>query len=154
MSSKKQASGGGPPMIQNRKARHNFELLERYEAGIALTGSEVKSIRQGRANLQEAYCFLQRGELFVRNLHISAYEQGGYANHDPWRTRKLLLKRKELNELKKSLQERGRTVVPLKMFFNKRNLAKVEIALARGKKTHDKRASLKEKELKREMSRE
>lgn len=138
-------------MIRNRKASHDFFFLEKVEAGIALTGSEVKSLRQGKANLQEAFCSFRKGELFVHNMHISPYSQGGYANHEPFRMRKLLLNRKELKQLQKKSREKGITIIPTKVYFNTRNLVKVEIALAQGKKKYDKREAMKEKDLQREM---
>lgn len=140
--------------IKNRKASFEYELLIRYEAGIRLTGTEIKSIRAGKASISEAYCTFINDELFVRNMHIAEYEQGNIYNHEPKRDRKLLLKRTELNKLKSKLKDKGLTIIPLQMFLSKSGYAKMEIALARGKKLHDKRDSLKEKDLKRQMDRD
>lgn len=140
--------------IQNRKARFEYEVLDKYTAGIQLTGSEIKSIRDGEANLKEAYCFFKKGELFIKNMHIAEYKHGGIFNHEPTRLRKLLLTKKELNRLfEKKRKDKSLTIVPLKLFISNRGFAKLNIALAKGKKLHDKRRSLKEKESKREMQR-
>lgn len=139
--------------IVNRQARHNYHILEKYTAGIELKGSEVKSLRQGKVQITEAFCHLKNGEVFLHNLHISPYEQGGYANHDPLRKRKLLLTKKEIAQIEKKLRDQSTTMVPLKIFFNDRNIAKVEIAVVKGKKYHDKRQDLKEKQVKRDMQR-
>lgn len=140
--------------IKNRKAKFEYEWLDQYTAGIQLTGSEIKSIREGEANLKEAYCFFKKGELFVKNMHISEYSHGGLYNHDPIRIRKLLLTKKELKRLEaKKKKDKSLTIVPLKLFINDRGLAKINIALAKGKKLHDKRRSLKEKDSKREIQR-
>lgn len=146
--------GRNQTVISNRKASFEYHLQEKFEAGIILTGTEVKSLRGGKASLQESYCTIEGDEVFILNMNIAQYEKGGYANHNPTRSRKLLLKRKEINKLKKGLDQEGATIVPLKIFFNDRNLAKMEIALAKGKKIHDKRETLKEKETKREMDRQ
>jgi SsrA-binding protein len=139
--------------IKNRKVTFEFELIEKYIAGIKLTGTEIKSIRAGKVNLTESYCQFYGGELFVKNLHISEYDFGTCNNHEARRDRKLLLNRKELNKLEKKVKESGLTIVCVKMFINERGLAKLEIALARGKKTYDKRESLKLKDAKRDMDR-
>lgn len=139
--------------IKNRKVSFEYELIERFVAGIKLVGTEIKSIRGGKANLSESYCQFYSGELFVKNLHISEYEMGTCNNHEARRDRKLLLNRKELNKLEKKVKESGLTIVCTKLFIIDRGLAKLEIALARGKKTYDKRESLKEKDSKREMDR-
>lgn len=139
--------------IRNRRASFEFHFLDTYVAGIALTGSEIKSIRQSKVNIQDAYCYFNEGELFVKNLHISSYEQGAYANHDPLRERKLLLKKRELKKIESALEERGLTVIPTRLFINDRGLAKLEIAVAKGKKLYDKREDIKEKDVKRELSR-
>ena len=136
--------------IANRKARFEYEILERYLAGIALMGTEIKSLRDGKANIAESYGYVERGEIFVRNMNIQEYSHGNINNHDPLRVRKLLLQRREL---KKSVKDTGITLVPLLLFINERGLAKVEIGICRGKKMHDKRHQLKEKSLKREMDR-
>ena len=137
------------PVIQNRKASFEYSFIQTYTAGICLTGTEIKSIRNGKVQLQEAYCTFQGNELFIRNLQIQPYELGTYNNHDPKRPRKLLLNRQEINKLKPKTEEKGLTIIPIKIFFNERNLAKIEIALAKGKKLYDKRESIKEKDLKR-----
>jgi len=151
----KQAEKGGgkySPTINNRKARYNFHLLEKLEAGIALVGTEVKSLRQGQASLEEAYCRIQEGELFLVGCTIAAYEQGNLANHEPSRARKLLVHRRELTKLETKMRQKGLTVVPVRIYF-RRGMAKVEIALAQGKARQDKREAIKEREAAREMRR-
>lgn len=139
--------------IKNRKASHEFEFIEKYIAGIALRGTEIKSIRQMRASLQEAYCAFMKGELYIRKMNISPYFQGSHYNHEPARDRKLLLHKRELRKLHEKVKERGHTIVPVRLFINDRGLVKLEIALAKGKKLHDKREAIKEKDMKREMER-
>ncbi len=139
--------------IRNKKASYLFEFLEKFIAGIQLTGTEIKSIRQGKANLTDAYCFFRDHELYVKNMHIAEYEYGTYTNHDPVRDRKLLLKRRELKRLEKKVNERGYTIVVIRLFINDRGLAKVEIALARGKKEYDRREDIKQRDAKRDMDR-
>jgi len=139
--------------ISNKKAYFEFEILEKFVAGMVLTGTEIKSIRAGKANLSDAFCSFTGNELFVRNLHISEYELGTHYNHEPKRMRKLLLKKKELRKLLAKVKEKGLTIVPLKMFLSGTGYAKIEIGLAKGKKIHDKRDSIKEKDLKRDMAR-
>ena len=139
--------------IRNKKASFLFEFLEKFIAGIQLTGTEIKSIRQGKANLTDAYCFFRDHELYVKNMHIAEYEYGTYTNHDPARDRKLLLKRSELKRLEKKVNERGYTIVVVRLFINDRGLAKVEIALARGKKEYDRREDIKQRDAKRDMDR-
>nr|WP_319569505.1 SsrA-binding protein SmpB [uncultured Draconibacterium sp.] len=139
--------------IKNRKASFNYELVERFVAGIKLVGTEIKSIRNGKVNLTDSYCALIRGEMYVINLHIAEYELGTVNNHIAKRDRKLLLNKKEIEKLDKKLKESGLTIVPTKLFVNDRGLAKLEIALARGKKTYDKRETLKSKDAKRDMDR-
>ncbi len=143
----------GQTNIKNKKASFLFELLEKFTAGIVLTGSEIKSIRQGKASLQEAYSVLHGRELFIRGMNISRYKEAGQNNHDPVRERKLLLKKQELKKIKKKLDEKGLTVIPLRLFINNRGLAKVEVSLAKGKKVFDKRHSIKEKDQKRDLDR-
>lgn len=143
----------GPVDIENRRARYEYSFIDTYEAGIALTGTEIKSIRLRNANLSDAYCFFEKGELFVKSLFIGEYEHGNRQNHEPRRDRKLLLKKAELRKLEKRVKERGFTIVPYRLYINERGYAKLEIALAQGKKVHDKRQSIKEKDLKREMKR-
>ncbi len=137
------------PLADNRKAFHDFHLLEHFEAGLALVGTEVKAIREGRVNLRDSYCKLERGEAYLLGMHIGQYSHGGYASHDPMRSRKLLLHREELNKLLGKTTERGLTIVPLRLFL-KKGRVKVEIALAKGKKLFDKRETIKRREADRE----
>ena len=139
--------------IKNRKAYFDYELIEKLVAGMQLTGTEIKSIRQGRASLADSYCLFKENELWVRNMRISAYDQGSYNNHDPHRDRKLLLNRKELNKLEKQTREKGLTIIALRIFINENGYAKLEIALARGRKKYDKREAIKQKDLKRDLDR-
>lgn len=139
--------------IKNRKVTFEYELIEKWIAGIKLAGTEIKSIRGGKVNLTESYCQFFGGELYVKNMHISEYDLGTCNNHEARRDRKLLLNRKELTKLEKKVKESGLTIVCVKLFINDRGLAKLEIALARGKKTYDKRESLKLKDAKRDMDR-
>jgi len=143
----------GPIRIKNRKASFEYFLIERMVAGIKLQGTEIKSIREGKANLTDSYCAFVREELYVRNLHIAEYTYGTYNNHEPKRDRKLLLKKRELKKLLTKVKEKGLTIVPVQLFVNERGLAKLEIALAKGKHTYDKRESLKQNDSKREMDR-
>ncbi len=139
--------------IKNKKATFEYELVERFLAGMKLVGTEIKSIRNGKVNLTDSYCQFVRNELYVINLHIAEYELGTCNNHIAKRDRKLLLNRKELDKLGKKVKESGLTIIPVKLFVNDRGLAKLEIALARGKKTYDKRETLKTKDAKRDMDR-
>ena len=139
--------------IRNRQASYEYELLDKYVAGIVLTGTEIKSIREGKVNLQDGYCYFNNGELFVKGINITPYSQGTHYNHDATRERKLLLKRTELRKIEGKVDEKGLTLVPTRLFLNERGLAKLEIALARGKKLHDKRDSIKESDAKRELDR-
>ena len=139
-------------IADNRKARHDYFIHETYEAGIALTGTEVKSLRQGKVNLKDSYCRIDMGEVFLYHMHISPYEQGNRFNHDPLRTRKLLLHKYEIAKLIGTTKEKGYTLIPLNLYF-KRGKVKVTLGLATGKKLHDKRQSLMEKEAKREIER-
>ncbi len=139
--------------IVNRKARFEYEFLETFIAGIVLTGTEIKSIRNGKASIAEAYCFLKNGELFIKNMYIAEYEQGTYNNHDPLRVRKLLLNKHELKKLERKKKDVGITIIPVRLFINEKGLAKLEIALAKGKKLHDKRQSIKERDVKRDLAR-
>ncbi|MGI6065878.1 MAG: SsrA-binding protein SmpB [Bacillota bacterium] len=140
-------------VTDNRKARHEFFIVETYEAGMALQGTEVKSLRAGKANLQDAFARIENGEVFLYNMHISPYEQGNRFNHDPKRTRKLLMHKYEINKLFGKVREKGLTLVPLKVYFS-RGRAKVELALAQGKKLYDKRDAQAEKDAKREMAKQ
>ena len=139
--------------IRNRKATFEYELIERFVAGMMLVGTEIKSIRNGKVNLTDSYCQFVNGEMYVKNLHIAEYEMGTCNNHIAKRDRKLLLNKKELQKLDKKIKESGLTIICTKLFVNSKGLAKLEIALARGKKTYDKRESLKLKDSKREMDR-
>lgn len=138
--------------IKNRQASYEYELLDKYVAGIVLTGTEIKSIREGKINLQDGYGYFNNGELFVKGVNISPYAQGTHYNHEATRERKLLLKRSELKKLEARSEEKGLTLVPTKLFINDRGFAKMEIALGRGKKMHDKRDSIKERDAKRELN--
>ena len=137
--------------IKNRKASFEYSFLDTYVAGIQLVGVEIKSIRNGRVNLSEAFCVFQHGELYLKNTHISPYENAGYIKIDPLRDRKLLLNKQELRKLSESVSRKGLTIVPTKMFINERGLCKVEICLCQGKKNYDKRESLKEKDMKKRI---
>ena len=139
--------------IKNRKAKFEYEFLETFTAGIQLSGTEIKSIRAGKANIADGYCFFYNDELFVKNVFIAEYEQGTYNNHEPRRVRKLLLNRSELDKLIKKKKDVGLTIVPVSLFINNKGFAKLEIALAKGKKLHDKRETLKAKDTKRELDR-
>lgn len=139
--------------IINKKASFEFEFVAKLVAGIQLQGTEIKSIRESKVNLSDAYCRVEQNELFVYNIHISEYTHGSYNNHKPKRKRKLLLKKDEIRKWHNRVKEKGFSIIPYKVFINDRGLAKVEVALARGKKIHDKRASIKEKDNKRQMDR-
>jgi SsrA-binding protein len=138
----------------NRKARHFYDIVDTYEAGIVLRGSEVKSLRTGQANLTDSFAAVERGEVVLRNLHISPYEKGSVFNPDPRRPRKLLLHRKEIRKLIGSVTQKGMTLVPLKLYFSEKGIAKVQLALARGKKKYDRREAIKQRDMKREIERE
>ena len=139
-------------VAQNKKAYHDYFILDTYEAGIELQGTEIKSIRKGSVNLKDSFIRIKNDEAFIENMHIAPYEQGNRFNHEPLRTRKLLLHRKQIKKLQKEVKENGLTIVPTKLYFNTSKL-KVEIALARGKKLYDKRQDLKEKDSKRDIER-
>ncbi len=138
-------------VIHNKKASFEYHLLQTYTAGIMLTGTEVKSIREGKASLSEAFCLLTNGELWVKNMHISEFKQGSYNNHEPKRLRKLLMNKSELKKIESKLKEKGTTLIPVQLYFNERGFAKLDISLARGKKTFDKREDLKKKDQEREI---
>ncbi|WP_044172857.1 SsrA-binding protein SmpB [Flectobacillus major] len=140
--------------IRNKRASFEYFFLETYTAGIMLMGTEIKSIRQGKVNLTDAYCLFLDGELYIRQMNISKYSEGTHYNHDPLRDRKLLLTKRELKKLVEKLKDQGLTMVPTKMYISDRGFAKIEIALAKGKKLYDKRDSIKEKDVKRSMERE
>ena len=137
--------------IRNKRATFDYEIIEEYIAGIVLVGTEIKSLRLGKASLVDSYCYFERNELWIRNVNIAEYTWGTCNNHVPKRDRKLLLNRKELNKLQRSLQDRGLTVVGLRIFLNDRGLAKVAVGLARGRKSYDKREYIKSNDAKREM---
>ncbi len=139
--------------IKNRPATFEYAIEDRVKAGIVLTGSEIKSVRLGKVSFNDSYCFFSDGELWLKSLHIAEYVNAGYAGHAPVRDRKLLLKKKELNKWLAKVKEKGFTIVPLNMFINENGFAKVEIGLGRGKQTHDKRESIKSRDVDREMKR-
>jgi len=139
--------------IKNKRAGFEFEISDRFQAGLMLTGSEIKSIRNGGGSISEAFCVIRDGELFIKNMNIPEYSHGSYANHEPMRLRKLLLTKRELNRIDSKMRERGLTVIPLRLFISDRGFAKLEIGLGKGKKKFDKRESLKEKDNKREIDR-
>ncbi len=139
--------------IKNRQAFFNFEILDKVTAGISLWGTEIKSIREGKVNLQDSFCYFNGNEAFVKGMNIMPYTEGTYNNHEPTRERKLLLKKSEIKKLESKIDQKGFTLIPLRIFINDRGLAKLEIGIARGKKTYDKRESIKERDVKRELSR-
>ena len=139
--------------IKNKKAKFEYEFLEKFTAGLQLYGTEIKSIRAGKASIVEGYCYVNNGEVFIKNMYIAEYEQGSYNNHEPRRDRKLLLNRKEINKLIKKKKDVGLTIVPISLFINGKGYAKLDIALSKGKKIHDKRHDLKDKDAKRSMDR-
>ena len=138
--------------IQNKKAKFNYEIHDRFSAGIVLTGTEIKSIRDGRAALVDSYCVVDNGEVWVKGMNISEYFYGSYNNHVARRDRKLLLNKKEIAKLAKASEDAGYTIIPLRLFINEKGLAKLEIAIARGRKTYDKRQAIKERDDKRHLS--
>ncbi len=140
-------------ICENRKARHEYYIEETYEAGIVLKGTEVKSLRQGKSNLKDSYARIENGEIYLYNCHISPYTHGNILNHDPLRRRKLLLHKRDIKKLYGKTEERGLTLIPLRMYFSMRGIAKLELAVAKGKKTYDKRETLKRKTAEREMER-
>ena len=141
------------PEIKNRSAYHEYFIDTKYEAGMVLLGTEVKSIRAGKVSFNDSYCLIHKGEIWIKSLHIAEYSHGNVNNHDPVRDRKLLLQKREISKIESKLKEKGYTLVPLRMFINEKNLVKIEIGLARGKKLHDKRESIKQKDVEREMKR-
>ena len=140
-------------LVKNKRATFDYELTDRFTAGIQLFGTEIKSIRDAKVSLTETYCTFIKNELWIKNMHIAEYFFGSYNNHEVRRDRKLLLNKRELSKLTRATRETGLTIIPTKLYINEKGLAKVEIALARGKKNYDKRESLKEKEDKRQMDR-
>ena len=143
--------GAGNIVIRNKKASHDYEFLEKFVAGIILSGTEIKSIRLGKATIADSYCFFSGGELFIKGMHIAEYWWGNLNNHDPLRERKLLLTARELRKIERKIKETGLTIIVIKVFINERGLAKAEIAISRGKKEYDKRETLKRKDATREM---
>jgi len=139
--------------IKNKKARFHFDIEDTYVAGIQLNGTEIKSIRQGKASLVDTYCYFHKNELWIKGMHIAEYDHGTYYNHEPKRDRKLLLRKNELYKLHRKKQEKGYTIVALRLFISERGWAKVEIGLAKGKKKYDKREEIKKKDLQRDMER-
>ena len=140
-------------VIKNRRASFDYEFIEKFTAGIVLSGTEIKSIRAGKASLVDAYCYFAAGELYVRNMNVAEYWLGSYNRHDPKRDRKLLLNKRELRKLQRATREKGMTIVAIKIFISEKGYAKLDIALARGKREFDKRESIKEKDMRRERER-
>ena len=145
--------GANNIVIKNKKASHDYEFIEKFMAGIILSGTEIKSLRLGKATLADSYCFFSNGELFIKGMHIAEYWWGNLNNHDPLRERKLLLKARELRKIERKIKETGLTIIVIKVFINDRGLAKAEIAISKGKKEYDKRETLKRKDATREMDR-
>ena len=139
--------------LKNRAAFHEYFFDNKYVAGIVLTGTEVKSLREGKASFNDSYCLIHKGEIWIKSLHIAEYSHGTVNNHDPVRDRKLLLGKREINKIEAKLKEKGYTLIPLLIFFNEKNLVKVEIGLGKGKKLHDKRETIKKRDVEREMKR-
>jgi len=139
--------------IRNKQATFNYELIDKFITGIVLRGTEIKSIREGKVNLQDGYCYFSKGEVFAKGISIMPYAQGTHYNHEAGRERKLLMKRSELLKLEGKVEEKGLALIPVRLFINERGLAKLEIGLGRGKKTHDKRETIKERDVKRELNR-
>ena len=139
--------------IQNKRAKFEYNLLDKYVAGLQLSGTEIKSIRNSKANLNDSFCSFKGNELFIVGMHINEYEFGNYANHQPKRDRKLLLNRQELDKISKKLKDVGLTIVPIRLFINDKGWAKIEIAVAKGKKLHDKRNTIKDRDIKRDIDR-
>ena len=139
--------------IKNKRAKFDYEWLDTYTAGLQLVGTEVKSIRMGKASIAEAYCYMTGGELFIKGMNVTEWSHGNIFNHDPIRERKLLLSKRELDKIDKALKDQGTTVVPTKLFISEKGWIKLNIAVAKGKKNYDKRQSLKEKDAKRDLAR-
>ena len=139
--------------IKNRSAFHEYFFDNKYVAGVVLTGTEVKSLREGKASFNDSYCIIHKGEMWLKSLHIAEYSHGTTNNHDPVRDRKLLLQKREITKIEGKLKEKGFTLIPLRIFFNEKNLIKVEIGLGKGKKLHDKRETIKKRDVEREMKR-
>jgi SsrA-binding protein len=139
--------------LKNRQAFHEYFIEARFEAGIVLLGTEVKSLREGKMSFNDAYCLINDGEIWMKSFHIAEYSHGTVNNHDPIRDRKLLLQKREIKKIEGKMKEKGFTIVPLRIFFNEKNLAKVEIGVVKGKKLHDKRETIRQKDVEREMKR-
>ena len=139
--------------IKNRSAFHEYFFDNKYVAGVVLTGTEVKSLREGKASFNDSYCIIHKGEMWLKSLHIAEYSHGNINNHDTVRDRKLLLQKREIKKIEGKLKEKGYTLIPLRIFFNEKNLIKVEIGLGKGKKLHDKRETIKKRDVEREMKR-
>ena len=139
--------------IRNRNAYHEYSIEDKYSAGMVLTGTEVKSLREGKVSFNDSYCFLHKGELWVKSLHIAEYSHGTSSNHDPLQDRKLLLQKRELRKMEGKIKEKGFTVVPLRIYFNEKGIAKMEIGLGKGKKLYDKRETIRQRDTEREMKR-
>ena len=137
--------------IRNRQAYYDYFIDEKYDAGMVLTGTEVKSLRAGRASFNDSYCYFHHGEMWIKSLHIAEYSHGTSSNHDPLRERKLLLNKKELRKIESKIKEKGGTVVPLRIFFSEKGIAKIELGLGKGKKLYDKRETIKQRDNQREM---
>jgi SsrA-binding protein len=137
--------------IRNRQAYYEYFIDDKFDAGMVLTGTEVKSLRAGKASFNDAYCYINKGELYIKSLHIAEYTHGTMNNHDPLRERKLLLNKRELKKIESKIKEKGITVVPLRIFFSEKGLAKIEIGLGKGKKLYDKRETIKQRDTQREM---
>jgi SsrA-binding protein len=139
--------------LRNKSATFEYFIEDKFDAGMVLTGTEVKSLRDGRVSFNDSYCLIDRGEMYVKGLHIAHYSFGSYSNHPPVRDRKLLLKKKEISRITQKMKDKGFTIIPLKIYFNERGFAKIQIGLAKGKKLHDKRDSIKQRETDREIKR-
>ena len=137
--------------IRNRQAYYDYLIDDKYDAGMVLTGTEVKSLRAGRASFNDSYCYFHRGEMWIKSLHIAEYSHGTSSNHDPLRERKLLLNKKELRKIESKIKEKGITVVPLRIFFSEKGIAKIELGLGKGKKLYDKRETIKQRDNQREL---
>lgn len=139
--------------IKNKKAYFDYEITDEYDAGIQLLGTEVKSIRESKASIKEAYCYFEEGEIFIKGMSVSEYSHGGYTNHDPYRLRKLLLNKREINKIEKKLKDKGISLLPLLLFINEKGLIKLKIGIGKGKKLYDKRESLKKQDVKKDIDR-
>lgn len=139
--------------IENRRAKFDYQFLETFTAGLVLKGTEIKSIREGKANLNESYCYFKNNELYIKSMHITEYSEASFYNHEPMRERKLLLNKQELNKLLKKVKDLGLTIIPIRLFINDKGFAKLDIALSKGKKMFDKREDIKKRDIEREVGR-